>query len=152
MAKQGKTEKAASTTARNIGIDVPAPTRTCEDRDCPFHGTLRVRGQRIVGKVVVAKMDKTAVVEREHLRFVRKYERYERRTGRYSAHNPPCVGAQPGDEVVLMECRPLSKTKSFAIVSAKRGQMKITGEDYTEGMRAERAAAPAEATPGGESA
>jgi len=158
MAKQATTEKGtaarsrtrgASQAARNIGIDVPAPERTCDDGDCPFHGTLRVRGFRIAGKVVSSKMDKTAVVEREHLRFVPKYERYERRTGRYAAHNPPCIAAQPGDDVTLMECRPLSKTKSFAIVAARRGQMRVVGEDYTEGLREARATPP---SPGGEGA
>lgn len=121
--------------ARNIGIDVPAPSRSCDDRNCPFHGSLRVRGQRIEGRVVSNKMERTAVVEHERLRHIGKFERYERRTGRYSAHNPPCLDAQAGDNVTIMECRPLSKTKSFVIVRAEKGGALIVGEDYTDAIR-----------------
>ena len=37
---------------RDIGIDVKPPERECEDENCPFHGTLSVRGQLLRGKVV----------------------------------------------------------------------------------------------------
>lgn len=56
------------------------------------------------------------MVLREHLRFVGKYERYERRRTQMAAHNPPCISARTGDRVVVAECRPLSKTKKFVVV------------------------------------
>lgn len=102
--------------ARNIGIDVSLPTESCNDPNCPFHGTLPVRGQIIKGIVSTSKMNKTAIIQKEIRRFIPKYERYEKRTHKYAVHNPPCLNAQRGDQVKIMECRPLSKSKSFVII------------------------------------
>ncbi len=103
-------------TARDIGIDVKPPEKECTDPNCPFHGHLKVRGQIIEGVVISDKMQGTVVVEREYLRYVAKYERYEKRRSRYHVHNPPCIDAKVGDYVRFMECRPLSKTVSFVII------------------------------------
>ncbi len=105
--------------ARNIGIDVQAPESTCEDPNCPFHGTLPVRGQIINGVVVSPGKGGTAVVERNYMKYVKKYERYEKRTSRYPAHNPPCLEVEKGDKVRIGECRPLSKTVSFVIIGKR---------------------------------
>ena len=104
---------------KDIGIDVNHPAAECSDVNCPFHGTLPVRGQTIEGTVVSVKMDKTAVVERKYLRYQKKYERYEKRTSRYSVHAPTCFGLKAGDHVKVMECRPLSKTVSFVVVEKR---------------------------------
>jgi len=119
MAKVKGPGEPRSTTARDIGIDVPLPTRTCDDRNCPFHGSLRVRGQTLQAVVVSARMQRTVVVERESLHYVPKFERYERRTRRMLAHAPPCLGLAPGHKVALMECRPLSKTVSFVVIHTR---------------------------------
>ncbi|MGZ4848792.1 MAG: 30S ribosomal protein S17 [Halobacteriota archaeon] len=100
----------------NIGFDVAAPTEECKDNNCPFHGTLSVRGQVIDGTVVSDKTARTVVVQREYLKFIPKYERYEKRKSKLHAHNPDCVAAKTGDRVSLAECRPLSKTKSFVVI------------------------------------
>ncbi len=102
-----------------IGINVEEPKEKCNDINCPFHGHLKVRGVIIKGKVVSTAMQKTVVVERERLHYVPKYERYEKRTSRYKAHLPPCIKVKKGDEVIIMECRPLSKTKHFVVVAKK---------------------------------
>src|SRR5688572_20004132 len=68
--------------ARNIGLNVPIPETECEDVNCPFHGTLPVRGQVITGKVVSDRMNGTVVVEREFIHYVKKYKRYEKRRSR----------------------------------------------------------------------
>ena len=104
---------------REIGIDVKPPEKECDDEKCPWHGHLKVRGVIIRGKVVSTAMQRTVVVERERLHYVPKYERYEKRTSRYKAHLPPCIEVKKGDEVIIMECRPLSKTKHFVVVSKK---------------------------------
>ncbi|RLF53021.1 MAG: 30S ribosomal protein S17 [Thermoplasmata archaeon] len=104
---------------RDIGIDVKPPEKECDDEKCPWHGHLKVRGVIIRGKVVSTAMQRTVVVERERLHYVPKYERYEKRTSRYKAHLPPCIEVKKGDEVIIMECRPLSKTKHFVVVSKK---------------------------------
>jgi small subunit ribosomal protein S17 len=101
---------------RNIGVEVVPPTEVCQDPDCPFHGTLAVRGQIINAIVINSRMDKTAIVQREIKRYIPKFERYEKRTHKYAVHNPKCVNAQRGDMVRIMECRPLSKSKSFVVI------------------------------------
>ncbi len=105
--------------ARNIGLNVPIPTEECEDVNCPFHGTLPVRGQVITGKVVSDKMTGTVVVKRDYLHYVRKYKRYQKRSSTLHAHNPPCINAHTGDTVRIAECRPLSKTKTFVVVEVQ---------------------------------
>lgn len=105
--------------ARDIGIDVTPPKDSCEDPKCPFHGSLSVRGQMIDGVVVSDRMTNTVVVTRKRSVYVPKYERYEKRTSRQNAHNPPCISAKVGDEVTLIECRPLAKTVSYVVVQKK---------------------------------
>jgi small subunit ribosomal protein S17 len=102
--------------ARNIGVNVKTPAETCNDKDCPFHGSLSVRGQIITGIVSSTKMHNTIRVKRELTSYVPKYERYEKRTSVYSAHCPPCIKANVGDKVRIAECRPLSKTISFVTI------------------------------------
>jgi small subunit ribosomal protein S17 len=102
--------------ARNIGLNVSVPEKECDDVNCPFHGILPVRGQVITGKVVSDKMQGSVVVARDYLHYVKKYRRYEKRSSKLHAHNPPCIGAKVGDSVKIAECRPLSKTKKFVVV------------------------------------
>ncbi len=102
--------------SRDIGLDVPVPEETCSDENCPFHGTLSVRGRVLTGIVASKKMQGTIVVEREYTHYIPKYERYERRTSRYMAHCPPCIKVEEGDKVKIAECRPLSKVVSFVVV------------------------------------
>lgn len=97
-------------------ISLKKPRKSCTDPDCPFHGSLSVRGRVVDGLVVSAKMDKTAIIRRDYLNYVPKFKRYERRRSHIPAHNPPCLNAKEGDKVKIAECRPISKTVSFAIV------------------------------------
>ena len=106
----------AARRARDIGLDVRAPKTRCDDRLCPFHGRLSLRGQVLEGTVVSTSMQHTAVVERTLLHFVPKYERYEKRRRRYLAHAPPCLNVPLGHRVRIAETRPLSKLVSFCIV------------------------------------
>ena len=102
--------------ARDIGLDVRAPKERCDDQHCPFHGRLPVRGQVLEGVVVSTAMQRTAVVERTLLRYLPKFERYEKRRRRYIAHSPPCLKIPVGHRVKIAETRPLAKTVSFCIV------------------------------------
>ncbi len=105
-------------------LSLKKPKKTCNDRDCPFHGTLSIRGRVLEGTVISAEMNKTAVVRRDYLNYMPKFKRYERRHSHIPAHNPPCIDAREGDWVKIAECRPISKTVSFAVVEKleeKRG-------------------------------
>lgn len=104
---------------KNIGVDVTPPTEECNDPNCPFHGSLSVRGQIIDGVVSTVKMNKTVVIERNYLKYHKKYERYEKRSNRYSSHAPVCLGLKIGDRVRIMECRPISKTVAFVVIEKK---------------------------------
>ena len=123
--------------ARDIGLDVRAPKSRCDDRHCPFHGRLPVRGQLLEGTIVSKGMQRTAVVERTLLHYVAKYERYEKRRRRYLAHAPPCLDIPLGHRVRIAETRPLSKLVSFCIVAdLGEAALRVRGEE------------PAEPTPG----
>ncbi len=92
------------------------PKKTCNDNNCPFHGTLSIRGRVLDGVVISAKMDKTVVIRRDYQLYVPKFKRYERRHSHINAHNPPCLNAKENDRVKIAECRSLSKTVSFVVV------------------------------------
>lgn len=102
-----------------VGIEVPEPKSECNDPNCPFHGSLPVRGQVLEGTVTNNKAERTITVERSFYKFIRKYERYEKRKSRIKAHKPDCIELQVGDTVKIAECRPLSKTKHFVVVEVK---------------------------------
>jgi small subunit ribosomal protein S17 len=99
---------------------VEAPAKSCQDERCPFHGSLKVRGRLLAGRVVSAAGKSFVVVQMEYLHTVGKYSRGERRRSRISAHLPPCIGATEGDVVKIGECRPISKTISFVVVETRR--------------------------------
>jgi small subunit ribosomal protein S17 len=99
-----------------MSLTFKKPKKTCTDRNCPFHGELPIRGRVLEGVVINAKMDKTVTVKRDYLYYVPKFRRYERRHSRIPSHNPPCIDAKEGDRVIIAECRPISKTVSFAVV------------------------------------
>jgi small subunit ribosomal protein S17 len=90
--------------------------KECSDPNCPFHGSLSVRGKVLEGTVTSAKMNKTVIVRRDFLHYVTKYKRYERRHSHIPAHNPPCIAASENDSVKIAECRPISKTVSFVVI------------------------------------
>ncbi len=100
----------------NIGIDVTVPKEKCGDRNCPFHGTLKVRGRVFIGEVISKDIHGTARIKWGRQLLIPKYERYEKRFSKISSHNPKCIDANVGDKVKVMECKPISKTKHFVIV------------------------------------
>jgi small subunit ribosomal protein S17 len=114
-----KVKKPARPVHADIGLDVEPPKTTCKDKHCPFHGQLAVRGTVLSGEVVSTKMQGTVLVEREYMRFLPKFERYEKRTSKYLAHAPPCFQTKMGDMVSIMECRPLSKKVSYVVIENK---------------------------------
>ncbi|MFH1821711.1 MAG: 30S ribosomal protein S17 [Methanobacteriota archaeon] len=103
-----------------VGMGIEPPKEKCSDVRCPFHGELSVRGRAFEAVVVSDKMSRTVTVELEGMQHIPKYERYERRTSKYHAHNPACISAKVGDKVKIMECRRLSKTKTFVVVKKMR--------------------------------
>ncbi len=105
---------------RNIGIPGVSPpkSRECNDKDCPFHGSTRIRGKITQGLVVSKKSKNTVVIRQDYVQFIRKYQRYERRNSRLSCHLPECLKNEiyVGDLVRVGESRKLSKTKAFIVL------------------------------------
>jgi small subunit ribosomal protein S17 len=61
-------------------------------------------------------MVKTITIKRNYNFYVKKFQRYERRNTKQSAHVPECMEVEIGDVVRIMETRPLSKTISFVVI------------------------------------
>lgn len=76
---------------------------------------ISTRGRKFTGKVISDKMSKTVTVQWERRKYIPKYERYEKRRTKVKAHNPEEINAKKGDFVIIMETRPLSKTKNFIV-------------------------------------
>jgi small subunit ribosomal protein S17 len=72
--------------------------------------------RKLTGKVVSSKMDKTIAVEIERLIKHERYGKYIRRTTKLLAHDEN-KEAREGDTVSIAPCRPLSRRKSYKLVS-----------------------------------
>jgi small subunit ribosomal protein S17 len=101
---------------KSTGTKAGKAKEDCKDQNCPIHGSLKCRGKTFVCTVISTKMQKTVTVSWDRRIFLGKYERYEKRRSKIKAHNPDCIDAHEGEVVKIMECRPLSKTKSFVII------------------------------------
>ncbi len=106
--------------SRNIGLDTKNPERQCEDPHCPFHGSLKVRGKLLSGRVVSISAKNMAVVQRESTQYNDKYMRYLKKRHKLHAHLSPCMDLEIGDIATVAECRPVSKTVSFVVVARER--------------------------------
>jgi len=109
----------------------------CNDKSCPKHGNISVRGSLFTGRVVSAKPGKTAIVEREIIRYVPKYERYMKSKSRVYAHNPDCIGAKEDDMVKIGETRKLSKTMSFVVLEivGKHKTVRVEEDTFVDHKR-----------------
>ena len=67
------------------------------------------------GVVVSDKMDKTIVVEVGSVRPHAEYKKVVRRTERLKAHDEQNE-ARMGDKVLVRECRPLSRDKTWRLI------------------------------------
>ena len=70
------------------------------------------------GTVVSDKANKTVIVAVERRVMHPVYKKFIRRTKRYAAHDE-ANACKAGDLVFIRECRPISKTKRWEIVSAE---------------------------------
>ena len=87
--------------------------------------TVKNAKRSFVGLVTSEKMDKTVVVESDKMdksivvkittkKMDRLYKKYVTRTKKYMAHDEN-NDAHEGDTVRIVECRPMSKKKSFRL-------------------------------------
>ena len=75
---------------------------------------MRERKKVLVGRVLSNRMDKTVVVQVERKKRHRLYGKVLTMRKKYKAHDAENV-CQVGDLVQMIEARPLSKEKRFAV-------------------------------------
>lgn len=101
----GEVEKAAEAVADKA--DIGAETIETSDE--------RGNRKQLVGVVVSDKMSKTRVVKVQRLEMHRRYKKYVRRDSKFVVHDETSA-SKAGDKVLIMETRPLSKTKRWRLV------------------------------------
>ena len=82
------------------------------------------KGRRVSGRVVSSRMDKSIVVLVERRVKHPVYGKIVKRSTRIAAHDADneCL---PGDEVTIRETRPISRTKSWALVSIDKRATRV---------------------------
>merc|ERR1712159_389249 len=118
---------------KSIGLGFKTPAKAKEgryiDKKCPFVGQVSIRGKLLRGVVHRTFMKNTITVRRDYLHYQKKYRRYEKRHKMISAHcSPAFEGVKPGDEVMIGECRPLSKTVRFNVLEVHSKENKAKGK------------------------
>lgn len=105
---------------KNVGLGFQTPKEAIEgnyvDLKCPFTGDVSIRGRILRGIVKSTKMRRTVIIRRDYLHYIPKYNRYEKRHKNMPAHCSPAFRVSNGDQVIVGECRPLSKTVRFNVV------------------------------------
>ncbi|CAO1634678.1 unnamed protein product [Sympodiomycopsis kandeliae] len=106
---------------KDVGLGFKTPSAAINgqyiDKKCPWTGNVAIRGRILSGRVISTKMTRTVVLRREYLHYVPKYNRYEKRHKNLVAHCSPAFRVQVGDDVTVGQCRPLSKTIRFNVLS-----------------------------------
>lgn len=117
---QKKVGKKESRYVKSVGLGIKTPKEAVDmvyiDKKCPFTGNVTIRGRLLSGTVKTTKMDRTIIIRRDYLHYIRKYHRYEKRHKTLPAHCSPCFRVNPGDQVLVGQCRPLSKTVRFNVI------------------------------------
>lgn len=105
-------------TAENLALADETPVAEAATPDGPAE---KKRGRRTekVGIVTSDKMTKTVVVRVDRLVKHPVYKRYVRRRTKFMAHNE-IEGVTIGDQVRLVETRPLSAHKRWRVVEVLR--------------------------------
>ncbi len=75
----------------------------------------KTAGRTVIGSVSSASRDKSITVVIERKVMHPKYKKYVRRTTKLHAHDEGNQ-CKEGDKVLIKECRPLSKTKTWMLV------------------------------------
>jgi len=117
----GKKSKGKLRWFRNVGLGFKTPREAIEgtyiDKKCPFTGNVSIRGRILRGVIISTKMNRTIVIRRDYLHWIKKYNRYEKRHTNIAAHlSPAFKDAKVGDIVTVGQCRPLSKTVRFNVL------------------------------------
>mmetsp|Transcript_23546 Transcript_23546/g.58104 ORF Transcript_23546/g.58104 Transcript_23546/m.58104 type:complete len:165 (-) Transcript_23546:91-585(-) len=116
-----RTKSRVGRMVKSIGLGFKTPLEAKDgvyiDKKCPWAGNVSIRGKLLRGTVVSNKMKRTIVIRRDYLHYITKYNRYEKRHKNVPAHVSPAFKLNVGDSVIVGQCRPLSKTVRFNVLS-----------------------------------
>jgi len=90
--------------------------RNTIDIKCPFFGFVLLRGRILKGTIYSNKMNSSIIVRVDYLSYLRKQKRYIKKHTNIPAHISNFFKARVGDQVVIAECRPLSKTIRYCAI------------------------------------
>ena len=91
------------------------------DHKCPFTSDVSIRGRIFKGVVLSNKMNRTVILRRDYLHYIKKYNRFVKRHDNVSAHLAPCYErTRVGDVVTVGQCRPISKTVRFNVIRVEK--------------------------------
>jgi len=71
--------------------------------------------KRLVGIIILNKMQKTVVVRVERIKVHPKYKRRYKTHKKYKAHDEKGE-YKVGEKVIIEECRPISKDKRWRVI------------------------------------
>ena len=117
-------------------LGVKAPKNNCTDQKCPFHGQINVKNELFKGKVIKKDINRSATIEWTRPYFVPKFERYEVRRSRMRVHNPGCIDAGIGQNVLVAKTRPLSKNKNHVIIKIIEDENETQKKTVTKKVKA----------------
>merc|ERR1711918_196655 len=92
-------------------------------KKCPFTSSVNIRGRILKGMVISTKMQRTVVLRRNYLHYIKKYKRFEKRHSNLVAHCSPAFEPKEGDIVTAGQCRPLAKTVRFNVLKCEKNQI-----------------------------
>merc|ERR1740129_1572920 len=128
---RGLSRSSPPSTSTGRGGSRPARPGSCATLDLASRPQLRLASETTLTKSVPSlercpsvgvsspvvaklKMNRTAVIRRDYLHYVKKYNRFEKRHKNISVHLSPCFrDTAIGDTLTVGECRPLSKTVKY---------------------------------------
>lgn len=106
---------------KSVGLGFRTPKEATNgryvDNKCPFTGGVSIRGRIMRAHVLrTKKMKRAIVIRRNYLHFINKYQRYMKRHKNFTVHCSPCFDPKDGDDVIVGQCRPLSKTIRYNVI------------------------------------
>merc|ERR1712004_623329 len=110
---------------RNVGLGFKARqgdvNASFVDKKCPFTGNVSIRGRILTCTITKMKMQRTVIIRRDYLHYIKKYNRFEKCHKNMAVHLSPCFrDVNVGDVVTVGECSPLSKTVRFNVVKVAK--------------------------------
>ncbi|EPY33765.1 small subunit ribosomal protein S11e [Strigomonas culicis] len=122
---------------KKVGLGFKTPKAAINgkyiDRKCPFTSNVVIRGRLLRGLVHSKKMKRTLIIRRNYLHFIKKYQRYQKRHKSLAVHCSPCFDPKQGDEVIVGQCRPLSKTIRYNVLEVvSRGKSDARGKKFAK--------------------